>query len=377
LLRQTERIEAFRRAIARVVRPGDRVLEIGAGLGTYAYFAAEAGAARVWAVDGHPVIHVAQTVARLNDYADHVTFVRGWLPEAGLAEPADVVIFEDFPPRLADARVWRLLRDVRRAGLAPGVRFVPAAARIFVAPVASAALMAELTLDAETPRYGVDWSAARAYVANCPHRVSIPREALLHEGTSLASLRLDQPWGAAALGGEVTVTVPRAGLVHGLAYWFNLELCEGEGLSNRPGDKPGSWGQLLLPLDPPLEVAQGEALRIRVSPETLSDGAPGWLGWDVRTGAAQRRGHEFGGTPLGLKDLHEASRDAIPRLTDVGRLAGEALGLVNGRRTVKEIAECVAQSRRDLALAEVEELVIRQLRGRITTLGVARSGGEL
>ncbi|MGD2175984.1 MAG: 50S ribosomal protein L11 methyltransferase, partial [Candidatus Brocadiaceae bacterium] len=54
LLGDRERIEAFRRAIQRAVQPGDRVLDVGTGLGTFAFFAADAGASVVWAVDGDP-----------------------------------------------------------------------------------------------------------------------------------------------------------------------------------------------------------------------------------------------------------------------------------------------------------------------------------
>jgi len=359
-----------------VVRPGDRVLEIGAGLGTYAFFAADAGAAHVWAVDGHPVIHVAKTVAQLNGYTDRVSFLRGWLPDVVPPEPVDVAIFEDFPPRLLDARVWRLLRDVRRTGLVSGVRFVPAAADLRVAPVESESLASDLTLDSEAAWYGVDWSATREYVANCPHRVNLPRESLLDPGARLVSLRLDQPFEAAACGGEATITAARTARVHGLAYWCDLELCEGVRLSNGPGELPASWGQLFLPLDPPLEVNKGEPLRMRVRAERLSDGAPGWLVWEASTSAQCRSGHEFAGAPMGLRDLREASRDSVPELNQAGHLTAEILNLVDGQRTVSEITDSLALSRPGQPHAEVEELVIRQLRGRIEMSEIPRSGAR-
>ena len=103
LLRQSSRIEPFRRAIHSAVGPDDRVLEVGAGLGTYSFFAADAGAARVWAVEGEPIVHVAETVAKLNGYAGKVEFVRGWIPDVPLPERATVLIYEDFPARLLDA----------------------------------------------------------------------------------------------------------------------------------------------------------------------------------------------------------------------------------------------------------------------------------
>ena len=47
MLSDHRRIDGFRRGLASAVEPGDNVLEVGTGLGTYAFFAVEAGAALV------------------------------------------------------------------------------------------------------------------------------------------------------------------------------------------------------------------------------------------------------------------------------------------------------------------------------------------
>ena len=51
LLLGKHRIRAFQSALQSAVRPGDVVVEIGAGVGTYSFFAAQSGAKRVYAIE--------------------------------------------------------------------------------------------------------------------------------------------------------------------------------------------------------------------------------------------------------------------------------------------------------------------------------------
>ena len=181
LLQQSSRVEPFRRAIQSVVGPDDRVLEVGAGLGTYSFFAADAGAARVWAVEGAPIIHVAETIAKLNGYAGRVEFLRGWVPDVPIPERATVLIYEDFPSRLIDAPTFRLLGKLRERYLTPDAVFVPGRARLLAVPVhlESSVVQALPPLGgADDVLYGVDWAPSREYVINSVHRVTVPPDSV-------------------------------------------------------------------------------------------------------------------------------------------------------------------------------------------------------
>ncbi len=130
MLGDRRRIEGFQQGLASAVHPGDNVLDVGTGLGTYAFFAAQAGAGHVWAVDRDPVIHAAAMVCKANGFDDRITFLRGEISEVELPEPADLVVFEDFPIRLFDDRTWCLVRDVLGKHLRPGGRVFPTRMRL-------------------------------------------------------------------------------------------------------------------------------------------------------------------------------------------------------------------------------------------------------
>ena len=70
MIRDRVRTDAFRRAIDSVVRPGDVVLDVGAGSGTLSVFAARAGAARVYAVEQTSVAVLAQDLIAANGRYD-------------------------------------------------------------------------------------------------------------------------------------------------------------------------------------------------------------------------------------------------------------------------------------------------------------------
>ena len=94
MIRDRVRTDAFRRAIESVVRPGDVVLDVGAGSGILSLFAARAGAARVYAVERTTVAAVAQGLAAANGVAEIVQVIHGDVMEIELPGRVDVIVSE-------------------------------------------------------------------------------------------------------------------------------------------------------------------------------------------------------------------------------------------------------------------------------------------
>ncbi len=368
MLTQETRMEAFRRRLLDVVQPGDRVLEIGTGLGTYSMFAAEAGAQKVWAVEGGPIVSVAQAIARLNGYADKIEFVRGWFPTLDVPTGLDVVIFEDYPPRLIDDWTHGVLRHVHERVLKSGGRMIPERARLCLAPVHAADYlhMVGSIAGAGERAYGIDWTPSRDYVVNKPLHLQLAPDDVRGEPVHIAEVRMDSVPNAVDLAGQAEWTFGEETVITGFGYWFELEVGDGVWLTNAPGGDPGSWGHLYLPLDEPWTVAGGSPLTAGVAPEVRSDGRPGWLTWSARTGDRTWQAHEFKSFPASLGDLVPATPTWTPQLTDDARAERRVLALVDGSRTVEQIAGQMVGTMHALSMADAVSLVQRTLTGRTT-----------
>src|SRR5687768_14182179 len=92
MLADQRRVDAYRAAIAAVVRPGDHVIEIGAGLGYFSIIAIRAGAARVDAIEINPVGHIGTRVIAANGLDGRVRMFCGDASDFTPDAPADVII---------------------------------------------------------------------------------------------------------------------------------------------------------------------------------------------------------------------------------------------------------------------------------------------
>ena len=128
-LKDEARTFAFRDAIRAAVRPGDVVVDIGAGSGILSFFAAEAGAAKVYAVEIDPISAAAlrQSIELNPAIADRVCVVEGDAAVVDLPRAADVVVAELIETGLLDEQQVPVFNALRRRGvIAAATRLVPA-----------------------------------------------------------------------------------------------------------------------------------------------------------------------------------------------------------------------------------------------------------
>lgn len=335
-LSDAARVADFRRAIERSVSAGDVVLDLGTGLGTYALFAAGRGA-RVIAVEPDPIIDLAQQLAAKNGMADRITFLHGRLEELDPPERASVLVFEDFSADLFDPATSALLEVARTRWLGPEARAIPRRVRLMAAPASCEAQHRELTSWRRERPFGLDTSPVAELLLNRMHRVSVDPAALLAEPEELG--RLD-PIGAGrqALNAEACWVATRSGELNGLLVWIDLELADGVVFSNQPSGGSRGWDQLFLPLGGPVSVAAGATIAARVATLGPARAGPQWWTWRVRVDDVDQEMNTFKGMPLSMQRLMQARLDRRPHLSTRGQLRMAALQLMDGSRTVEQLA---------------------------------------
>lgn len=134
MLADRPRMDFYHAAIARQVRPGDRVIDLGTGTGILAAFAARQGAAQVYAIDHSKILKHARRLAAHN-HIEHVEFISTHSKDFNLRERVDVILHEQMGDFLFDEAMVTNVIDLRDRLLKPGGRIVPAAFEFYCEPI--------------------------------------------------------------------------------------------------------------------------------------------------------------------------------------------------------------------------------------------------
>ena len=125
MLRDEVRNEAYRKAIVQAVKPGQVVLDMGAGTGILSIFAAQAGARKVYAVERTGIASVARRMVKRNGYENVIEIIEGNLEDIDLPEKVDVLMSEWMGGLGVDENMLAPLVMARNRWLKPGGKILP------------------------------------------------------------------------------------------------------------------------------------------------------------------------------------------------------------------------------------------------------------
>jgi len=364
MTRDRRRFEAFRAALQATIKPGDVVLDVGAGTGVLSFLALEAGAGHVYAVEQLPVIDVTRQVAQDNGLADRMTCIHGDVRNVDLPRKVDVLLGD---VRGALPVLWDnidLVAAIRERWLAPGGRTVPVRDTLFAAPVASPAAHRFVGGWTE-PGDWVRYDAARKIAANNWYAARIGPGDLLAAGQELATVHYDRET-LRHLGQKLSFVMERDGEMTGVAVWFRAVVAEGVSFDTSPHSPPTVHSQAFFPLDEVRSVVKGETIEVEIGIHRIPSDT--FWTWTVASTGPRpwRESHStFQGTMFGLnaRDLLVGSR--VPTLSADGAAAVTLLQAIDGRTSVRALAERIAAQdptrfqSPDEAVAYVMKLVSR------------------
>lgn len=255
MLADHHRMVAYERALRGVIKPGDVVLDVGAGTGVLSLWAARLGA-KVHAVESMNIGSLIAPLAFHHGVGDRVTVHRADMRMLPIVEPVDWIISECLGRFLVDDGMLEAM-EAAALWLKPGGRILPGRVELVVAPVE---LGDFAPLDTWLrPLLGLDFSPLAPFAAHQTYGMAVEPWALLAEPQLIGTWTPPEP---VPVFHDVTFELSRAGNMRGLVGWFRAHLTPEVMLTNAPGYET-HWQQLLFPL-PTRQVAAGERVRVRI-----------------------------------------------------------------------------------------------------------------
>ncbi|MGK5088017.1 50S ribosomal protein L11 methyltransferase [Bdellovibrionota bacterium FG-2] len=266
MMNDSVRNEAYDQALGAALHAKKgAVLDIGTGAGLLALMAARHGASQVVTCEGVSVIaRKATKIIQQNGYAERIRVMECLSTSlkvgAELPERFDILVTEIFDDGLLGEGAFRAIKHAKEHLLKPGAQIIPARVRVMAMGIESQEIfenyrvgdaagfdvrafndfglddyvgihldkMKYRPLCAPTSVFNFDFS-------NLPEKESVPVDFAISEG----------------------------GVLHAIAYWFELYLDENTMLSSGPGlAKLSSWKQAIQVTEKPSSYQKGDRITL-------------------------------------------------------------------------------------------------------------------
>jgi type I protein arginine methyltransferase len=331
------RLDRFAAAITARIKPGDTVVDLGAGSGILSFLACRAGARHVYAIEAGGSIEFARRLAARNGFQDRIEFIAKPSTLVTLPHRVDAILGDIHDTFGLQAQGLATMTDARDRFLAPGRTLIPSRIQLMTAPV-EAPDHYHRTIEVWRRQVrGVDLSPMRSLAVNQPTAARIERSQLLSAVAPLATIDLMHVTSLHA-GGATHADVMRDGTLHGVCGCFVTTLVEGVTMGNVPGEsETTNFAQAFFPVESPIAVRAGDRVAIRL--ETHDGAAARWQIEVTRNGdVIGRFDHSMLHVEtLSIQALRKHADDYRPTLTDVGAIERELLDRFDGTHSAAEL----------------------------------------
>jgi protein arginine N-methyltransferase 1 len=359
MLADAARFSAYSAAIAKAVRPGDVVLEIGCGPAVFAMLATRAGARRVFAVETDDIVDFARQLAVANNLSDRIEFFQCDSRKLTLPERANVILSDIRGSLPFYDEAIASLADARTRHLAPGGVMIPQRDALKAALVEAPDFYSALTAPWQTTVPSLDLSPSLSLVLNDSYSTHFKPEQLVTEPQTFCTLDYTAatPDKASA---DLSFRAARAATTHGVCLWFDATVFGDISYSSGPTNSTSIYAQTFFPWLRAVPLQQGDTIDVRLRTDLI--GASYVWQWETTVAVSPGRGvirfrqSTFHGSHFSPRFLRTHAVDFTPELSDRGRADLWLLQAMKGSATLQEISRSAAQQFPALFANEAEAL---------------------
>ncbi len=260
LLQDTKVQEQFRAAILKKVKPGDVVLDLGTGTGLHAFFAVQAGASKVYAVDSELVIKAAQELALKNNMSDRIEFIMSHSEILQLPEKVDVII-----TNIGFLSTMKSLPAIVEKFLKPEGLLIPEKIQLGCTLVEDEKFYQEHVSFWSNSAWDLQLSAMKPFATSRPFYGNWDLKNIIGPMKELEpfnlSVSLDRTYEW-----QKNFKILRSGIVHGILGWYTFTLSDEHSFTTRPPLQlsPHIWSQWFFPLETPILVIADEEVNLKL-----------------------------------------------------------------------------------------------------------------
>ncbi|XP_076121214.1 histone-arginine methyltransferase CARM1 isoform X2 [Alosa pseudoharengus] len=247
------------------------VLDVGCGSGILSFFAAQAGARKVYAVEASTMAQHAEVLVNSNRLNDRVVVIPGKVEEVSLPEQVDIIISEPMGYMLFNERMLESYLHAKKFLKSNGKMF-PTIGDVHLAPFTDEQLYMEQFTKAnfwyQPSFHGVDLSALRGAAVDEYFRQPIV-DTFDIRILMAKSVKYTVNFLETKEEDLYKIEIPfkfhmlHSGLVHGLAFWFDVAFVGSVmtvWLSTAPTEPLTHWYQVRCLLQSPLFAKAGDTM---------------------------------------------------------------------------------------------------------------------
>jgi Flp pilus assembly protein TadD/predicted RNA methylase len=268
MLSDLERNEAYQKAIESVVKENSVVLDIGTGSGILSMMAARAGAKHVYTCESSGLLaEAALDIFKKNGYSEKITLFKKYstqIPPNDLKEKPNVIVAEIFDSGLLGEHAVFSFRHAIEALGAPGCKTIPQSANV-VGRIISLPKQKQIHPIKDISGFDLSpfnkFRVAEAYLSM---KLSATEHEFMSDEKDLLHVNFEKPWptipGNHSQRVELEFEITRNNNIHGVAFWFKLNLTNDISISSAPERKDNHWGQAIAFFDKELAGKKGDVL---------------------------------------------------------------------------------------------------------------------